>query len=77
LKVAEWGRFTAQNDPLAMLIPKIYKKINFDSHIMAPESNKVPKSGHFFSKQGKFCSRNQIDKKLLDFLDEGSLYFMQ
>ena len=44
---------------------------------MAPETSKVPKLGPFFSKQGKFFSRNRIDKKLLDFLDEGSLYFMQ
>ena len=28
LKVGYWGRFIAQNDPLVMLIPKIYKRIN-------------------------------------------------
>ena len=50
LKVVEWGRLIAQNDPLAMLIPKIYKRINLDSHIMAPESSKVPNLGYFFLK---------------------------
>jgi hypothetical protein len=44
---------------------------------MAPESSKVPKLGPFFSKQEKIFSGNRIGKKLLDFLDEGSLYFMQ
>ena len=77
LKVVQWGRLIAQNDPLVMLIPKIYKRISLDSRTMAQESSKVPKSGHFFSKQGKNFSRNRIDKKLLDFVDEGSLYFLQ
>jgi hypothetical protein len=60
-----------------MLIPKIYKIINLDSHMMAPESSKVPKLGLFFSKQGKIFSRNRIAKKLLDFVDKGSIYFLQ
>ena len=77
LKVVELGRIIAQNDPLVMLIPKIYERIILDSHMTVPESSEVPKSGHLFSKKGKFFSRNRIDKKLLDFLDEGSLYFMQ
>ena len=47
LKIVEWGRLIAQNDPLAMLILKIYKIIilliykiiyKFGGHIMAPES---------------------------------------
>ena len=77
LKVVEWGGIIAQNDPQAMLIPKKHERKKFDSHIMAPESSKVPKLGPFFSKQGKFFSGNRIGKKLLDFLDEGSLYFLQ
>ena len=56
---------------------KKYKRNNFDSHIMAPESSKVPKLGHFFSKQGNFFSGNRIDKKLLNFLDEGPFYYLQ
>jgi len=50
-----------------MLIPKKYEIIYSKSHIMAPESTKVPKLGHYFSKQGKFFSGNRINKKLLDF----------
>ena len=42
LKVVQWGRIIAQNDPLAMLIPKIYKIISLDSRTMAQESSKVP-----------------------------------
>jgi hypothetical protein len=42
LKVVEWGQIIAQNDPLAMLVPKIYKRINLDSHIMEPESSRDP-----------------------------------
>jgi hypothetical protein len=77
LKVDEWGRIIAQNDPHAMLLLKKYKRMNSDSHMMAQESSKVPKLGHLFSKQGKFFSRNRIDKKLLDFLDEGPFYYLQ
>jgi hypothetical protein len=77
LKVVEWGRIIAQNDPLATLLLKKYKRNNFDSHIMAPESSKVPKLGHFFSKQGNFFSGNRIDKKLLDFVDEEPFYYLQ
>jgi hypothetical protein len=46
-----------------MLVPKIYKIINLDSHIMAPESSRDPKLGHIFSKQGKNFSRERINKK--------------
>ena len=44
---------------------------------MAPESREGTQLGHFFSKQGKFFSRNRIAKKLLQFLDKGSPNKMQ
>ena len=50
LKVVEWGGIIAQNDPQAMLIPKKHERKKLGSHIVAPESIKVPKLGPFFSK---------------------------
>ena len=44
---------------------------------MAPESREGTQLGHFFSKHGKFFSRDRIAKKLLQFIDKGSLNKMQ
>jgi len=48
LKVVEWGRLIAQNDPQAMLIPKIYKRINLNSHMWRQRVAKVLNKDTFF-----------------------------
>ena len=50
LKVVEWGGIIEKNDPQAILTPKKHERKNLGSHIVAPESTKVPKLGPFFSK---------------------------
>ena len=54
LKVVEWGRLIAQNDPLAMLIPKIYKRINLNSHMWRQRAEKVLNKDTFFLNKEKF-----------------------
>ena len=57
-----------------MAILKNYIRVSFDHHIRALESSLYPQFSTYGEKVPKIFLRNRIAKKLLDFLDKGSLY---
>ena len=53
LKVVEWGRLIAQNNPLAMLIPKMYIKINKMATLLRQRAAKTLNNDTFFLNKEK------------------------
>ena len=54
LKVVEWGRLIAQNNPLAMLIPKMYIRINRMATLWRQRAAKTLNNDTFFLNKEKF-----------------------